>query len=163
VFQKKSITIFTFFTSFLYPLLPISALPLAWPVFHSCPSLFRCLLVVQWDFCLGFIPVHALYLSQCNPLHCTSSPFPHPVLFHFILFLHDVTYFFIIRYLSFLRFLLPWSPLPVPLWDTCSVCVCVCVCVWIYIYIYMILLVICVGPIFHVWEKICSPWLSEPG
>jgi hypothetical protein len=54
----------------LLPSLSIGALLLAWPVFHSCLSLLRCLFVVQWDFCLGVIPAHGLYLSQCNPLHC---------------------------------------------------------------------------------------------
>jgi hypothetical protein len=46
-------------------------LPLSWPVFHSCPSLLRCLFIVQWDFCLGIIPVYVLCLSQSNhpPLH----------------------------------------------------------------------------------------------
>jgi hypothetical protein len=43
--------------------------------------LFRCLFIVQWDFCLAIVLVQALYLRQCNP-----SPwyflalFPHPVL-----------------------------------------------------------------------------------
>jgi hypothetical protein len=56
-------TIFIFLTS----LSPISDLPLVWPVFHSCLC-FRCLFIVQWDFCLGIIPVHALWVSQCKPL-----------------------------------------------------------------------------------------------
>jgi hypothetical protein len=71
---ESTSTIFTL-TSCFYPPPPVSAL-LAWPFFHSCPSLFGCLFVGQWGFCLGFIPVNALCLSQCNPLHCTSWPFP---------------------------------------------------------------------------------------
>jgi hypothetical protein len=30
---------------------------------HSCPLFFRCFFV-QWDFCLGMIPVHVLCQSQ---------------------------------------------------------------------------------------------------
>jgi hypothetical protein len=72
---ESTSTIFTFFTSsFYFPCL-VNALPLAWSVFHSCPSLFRSLFIVHWDFCLGTIPINTLCLSQCNPLHCTSSPF----------------------------------------------------------------------------------------
>jgi hypothetical protein len=49
-----------------------NTLPLAWPV------LFWCLSVVQWDFCLGITPVHALWLSQFNPPppHCISLQVP---------------------------------------------------------------------------------------
>jgi hypothetical protein len=53
-----------------------------WPVFHPCLSLFRWLFIGQWDFCLSIIPIHALCLSQCNPLPCTSLVSPHPVLFN---------------------------------------------------------------------------------
>jgi hypothetical protein len=42
-------------------------------------SLFRCLFAVQWDFCLGIIPVHALCVNQCNPLS-TALPHPFPLL-----------------------------------------------------------------------------------
>jgi hypothetical protein len=42
--------IFTLFTSFFYPPPPIGGLPLVIPVFHSCPLLFRYLLIIQWDF-----------------------------------------------------------------------------------------------------------------
>jgi hypothetical protein len=38
-----------------YPPSPTSSLSLAWPVWHFCPSLFRCLFIVQWDFCLGIL------------------------------------------------------------------------------------------------------------
>jgi hypothetical protein len=43
------------------------AFPLLWPAFYSSSSLFRCLSVDQWDFCLGIISLHTLCLSQCNP------------------------------------------------------------------------------------------------
>jgi hypothetical protein len=76
---ESTSTIFTFFPSFIYIPLPISALLLTWPVFHSCPSLFRCLSIVQWGFCFGILPVDVLCLSQSNPLHCNSSFFP-PIL-----------------------------------------------------------------------------------
>jgi hypothetical protein len=65
------------FTFFFYPSSPVPILPLAWPILHSCLSLFGCLFVVQWDFCLGIISVHVLCLSQSShpPLHfLTLSP-----------------------------------------------------------------------------------------
>jgi hypothetical protein len=71
--------IFTIFISFFYLLLLVSAIPLVWPVFHSCPSLFR--FIVQWDFCLSIIPILALYLSQRKPPPLYFLvPFPHSVL-----------------------------------------------------------------------------------
>jgi hypothetical protein len=74
---ESTSTIFTFLTSFFYPTPPISTLLLVWPAFHSYPSLFRCLFVLQWDFCLGIIPVHVLCLSQSNP---SSTALPCPFL-----------------------------------------------------------------------------------
>jgi hypothetical protein len=116
----------------LLPCPSINSLSSVWPVFHSCPSLFRCLFIVQWDFCLGIVPVHALCLSQYNPLHCISFPFPLSCLVEqfsvcfFVSCSHtDVRYLIIICYLPFLCFLLPWSPLPVPVLDTCFVYLCV--------------------------------------
>jgi hypothetical protein len=86
---------------FFYPRPSISALPFVWPVFHSCPLLFRWLFVGQWDFWLCIISVHALCLSQCNPLNiCTSSPFPLICvvfsMFPCVLFLHrcDVFHYY---------------------------------------------------------------------
>jgi hypothetical protein len=65
----------------LSPSPPINVLPLTESVFHSCPSLFGCMFIIQWNFCFGIIPVHALCSSHCNLLHCTSSHFsPYPVL-----------------------------------------------------------------------------------
>jgi hypothetical protein len=108
--------IFTFYIAFFYPSLPIGALSLQWPLFHSCPLLFR--FVGQWDFCLSIIPIHTLCLSQCypQPLHFLTI-FPYPVFC--VLFLHrcDVFHYYP---LYFLIFLLPWSPLPIPLLDICS-------------------------------------------
>jgi hypothetical protein len=106
---------FTFFSSFFYSPPLHSTLSLAWPVFHSYSL---CLYVVQWNFCLGIIPLHALCLGQCNPLHFLPL-FPHPVLFNSFqsvsLYLvpieRDVLYFNIICYISFLLFLLSWSSL----------------------------------------------------
>jgi hypothetical protein len=63
---KSTSTIFTIFTFFIYLSPLISALPLAWPVLYSCPSLFRCLFIVQWDFCLGILPISILRLSEYN-------------------------------------------------------------------------------------------------
>jgi hypothetical protein len=40
------------FTFFYNPSFPTSALLIAWPYLHSCPSLFRCLFIFQ----LGFLP-----------------------------------------------------------------------------------------------------------
>jgi hypothetical protein len=76
----STLTTFTF-TSFFYP--PPLVSILTWPVFHSCSSLFRCPFINQRDFCLGFIPVHALCLRQCKPppLHFLTL-FPYPVLFN---------------------------------------------------------------------------------
>jgi hypothetical protein len=45
--------------------------------FHSCSSLFRCLLVHRWGFHFGIIHVPALCLSQCNPTAFLAlSPYP---------------------------------------------------------------------------------------
>jgi hypothetical protein len=58
----------------LFPLftLPshIIALPFVWHVLHSCPSLFRCLFVVQW----AFFPVPQVILS---PEKEREYPRPH--------------------------------------------------------------------------------------
>jgi hypothetical protein len=100
---ESTSTIFTFFTSFIYLSF---ALSLVWSILHSCPPLFRCVFIVQWDFCLGISPVHALCLSQSNSLHCTSSPFP-PILYclsfsdgFLILFLHkcDVAHYYLLSF-----------------------------------------------------------------
>jgi hypothetical protein len=53
----KYINIFTSLMSFFYTSSPVRCLPLAWPVFHSCASLFRCLL-----FCGIFALVLYLYM-----------------------------------------------------------------------------------------------------
>jgi hypothetical protein len=44
----------------LSPLL-VSVFPLAWPVFHSYPSLFRYLLIVQWSFAMVYLLTHLLF------------------------------------------------------------------------------------------------------
>jgi hypothetical protein len=76
---ESTSTMFTFF----YPPPLISALPFAWPVLHSCSSLFSCLFVVHWDICLGIFPVNVLSLyclSQCHPSTLLFHTFsPHPV------------------------------------------------------------------------------------
>jgi hypothetical protein len=68
-------TIFTL----VYPLhLPsplTSSLPLTWPIFQSCLSFFKCLIILQWGFCLGILPVNILHLKQSNCLYSSSSPF----------------------------------------------------------------------------------------
>jgi hypothetical protein len=56
---RNTWTIITFFTFFIYPPPPIRALLLVWPI-YSCPSLFRCLFIVQCDFCLSILPVNVL-------------------------------------------------------------------------------------------------------
>jgi hypothetical protein len=81
-FLKSTSTTFTLFTFFIYCCPPTSALPLVWPVLCSCPSLFKYLFVVQWNFCLGVLPVNTLCWSQSNLLHCTFSPFPPELLFN---------------------------------------------------------------------------------
>jgi hypothetical protein len=48
-------SIFTFFISLLYPPPPFSVLPLAWPVFHSCPSFLRCLLISEIFACTHIV------------------------------------------------------------------------------------------------------------
>jgi hypothetical protein len=149
---ESSSTIFMFFTSFFYPPSVVCNFPLLWLIFHSRPSLFKCLFIFQWDFCLGIIPVHALCLSQCNPLHCTSSPFP-PILccltvFPCVLLLHRCDAFIIIHCLSSLGLLYQshfWVHV-----------------LYIFVCIYNITC-ICIGPVYHIWEKTYSLWLSEPG
>jgi hypothetical protein len=61
---RDTSTIFAFLTSFFYPHSLICDLPLALPVFYSCHALFRYTFIVQWDFYLGIVPVHALSLTQ---------------------------------------------------------------------------------------------------
>jgi hypothetical protein len=53
-------TIFNF-TFFIYSPPPISALPLAWHVLHSCPSLFRCLPVPLFSTCFLYIYMYIWY------------------------------------------------------------------------------------------------------
>jgi hypothetical protein len=79
-----------------------------WPILRSCP-MFRCLFIVQCDFCLDIIPVNVLCISQSKPLHCTSSPFPPScVVPEFSMnFVHsccytDVKYLINVHYFSFL-------------------------------------------------------------
>jgi hypothetical protein len=68
---------------FIYASPPITALLLAWPILHFCPSLFRFLFMVQWNFYFDILPINVLCISQSDPFHCTSSPFfPYPVLFN---------------------------------------------------------------------------------
>jgi hypothetical protein len=67
---------------FIYFLFPTSDLPLTQPVLCSCPSLFRCLFIVQWEFCLSLLPVNITCLSQSSlPSLVFLTLFPHPVLF----------------------------------------------------------------------------------
>jgi hypothetical protein len=68
------------FSLFIYPP-PSSDLLLAQPVLHSYPPLFKCLLVVQWEFCLGILPVNIFFYSQSNPPPLLFLTLPsHPVL-----------------------------------------------------------------------------------
>jgi hypothetical protein len=61
---------------------------------HYCPSLFRCLFIVQWNFCLGILPVCIVLKLIYTPKLHFHTLFPHPMLFNsfhgfcFILFLH---------------------------------------------------------------------------
>jgi hypothetical protein len=62
------------FTLFIYPPLPPSTVYITWSALHSCPSLFICLFVVQWNFCLGSLSVNILCLNWSKPLYLSSSP-----------------------------------------------------------------------------------------
>jgi hypothetical protein len=75
-------------TRLLYPPLLVSALPLVLLFFHSYTSLFRCLIIVQWNFCPGIILVHALCstaLLALIPLFCVVQQFFS--VFHYVLLL----------------------------------------------------------------------------
>jgi hypothetical protein len=77
---ENTSAIFTLFSLFIYPP-PSSDLLLAQPVLHSYPPLFKCLLVVQWEFCLGILPVNIFFYSQSNPPPLLFLTLPsHPVL-----------------------------------------------------------------------------------
>jgi hypothetical protein len=113
--MENASAIFIFFTFFIYFPPLIDTLYIACLVLHSCPSLFRFLFIVQWDFCLGILPVHALCLSQYNspplyfltifPLSCVVQWFP--VWFVVSCSYMDVIRFIIVHYLSSLLFFLP--------------------------------------------------------
>jgi hypothetical protein len=80
--NRKCINISTLFYPLHLPSPPTSALSLTWPVLHSCPSLFKCLSIVEWGFCLGISPVNILCLNQSDSLHCCSFCFSSdPILF----------------------------------------------------------------------------------
>jgi hypothetical protein len=64
---RKYINHIHLFTFFIYSPSPISALSLAWPVLHSCDSLFRCLFAVSWGIYLGILAINILCLSQSKP------------------------------------------------------------------------------------------------
>jgi hypothetical protein len=66
----------SFLPSFMLPFLLIPTHK--HDLFFICPPMFRCLFIVQWDFCLSIIPVHALCLHQSKSpplLFFTISPF----------------------------------------------------------------------------------------
>jgi hypothetical protein len=73
--HRKYINHIHFFTSFLYSPSLVNALPLALSMtcFSFYSSFFRCLFIVQWNFCLGIIPVYVLCLSQYNPTSIALS------------------------------------------------------------------------------------------
>jgi hypothetical protein len=60
--------------SFTFPLPLVPSLSMTCFSFLSVSSLGVCLLF-SGGFALMLYLLHALYLSQCNPLHCTFSPF----------------------------------------------------------------------------------------
>jgi hypothetical protein len=86
VYRKYILLIF--FTFCIYTLPSTSTLPLTLPALHSCPSLFRCWFIVQWEFCLGIFLVNILCLSHSSslsppaaPLNILPHPFPSSLLF----------------------------------------------------------------------------------
>jgi hypothetical protein len=105
---KKYINHTHLFVFFICPPTPISALPLVWPILHSCPSLFRCPFIVHW----GFLPwyftlVNVLCLCQYNlppPCFLTLSLLSRIVQqFSVVSCAYTgVIYFDIISYISFL-------------------------------------------------------------
>jgi hypothetical protein len=97
------------FTLFIYPPAPISASPLTWPVLHSCPSLFKCLVFVQWGFCLGILLVNILCTNQSNPLHYSSCP-PSPYLVLFSSFQCFLVSCFYTRHILFFLLVSSNSP-----------------------------------------------------
>jgi hypothetical protein len=68
--HRESTPITFTFTSLFCPLLPDSALPLAQPVSHSCPSSFRCSLVIHW------VPALLLHLHMF-PSTAPPGPYLH--------------------------------------------------------------------------------------
>jgi hypothetical protein len=97
------------FILFIYHPLPTITLPLTWPILHSYPSLFYCLVIVQWGFlCLGILRVNTLYFSQSNLLYYSSLSLPPtPTDKHFSVhsvvscsYTNDI-YFNVFHYLSF--------------------------------------------------------------
>jgi hypothetical protein len=72
-----------YFTLFVYPPSLTSILPVTWPVLHSCPSLFKHLLIVRWDCSVGYLPISILYFIQFNPSVTLPYPFPPSHFNHF--------------------------------------------------------------------------------
>jgi hypothetical protein len=71
------------FTFLIYPSSLAIIISLTWLVSHSCSSLFKCLLIVQWEFGLGILHVNMLCFNQSNLVCYSSSPFPHAQYFQF--------------------------------------------------------------------------------
>jgi hypothetical protein len=134
----------------------ISGLPLAWPLFHSYPSLFWYLLIVQWNFCFGITTVHVLCLSQYNTALLTSWSFL-PMLccltvfsvFPCVLFLQRCDVF---HYCSLSFF--PSFPPSFVSSTSLTFGYMLCICFYIYIMLAFVL------GLYHIWEKVCDLWFS---
>jgi hypothetical protein len=100
-----------------------------------------CLLVIQWTFCLGILPINVLFLNQFNPLHYSFLTFsPYTVLFNSFQCVSlscshtDVMYFIITHPVSFF----PSFPPPLVSYSSPTFGSMFC----IYLYVYMIMLVV---------------------
>jgi hypothetical protein len=150
LYRKCIKVYFIYFLLLLSPFLSVTR-------FFSCSSLFWYLFVVQWDFCLGVIPIMYCAWVNITLLHCTSLPFPPILCQQFsVCFLVSCSYtdvmYFIIHHLSFFLFL-PWCPLSVPLLGTC------------YVYVPIIYNIACFCiELYSTYErKTYALWPSKPG
>jgi hypothetical protein len=131
-----------------------------WLVFYFYPSLFRCLFVVQLDFCPGFIPVMRCAWVDVTPSTAPPHTFPHPVLFNSF---QQVSVCLVPTQMQgtsllFVIFLPLFSSSLGLLYQSHF---------WIHA-LFIVLYIdniacICIGPIFHKWEKTCGLWLFKPG
>jgi hypothetical protein len=64
---REHVNLIQLFTSFFYPPPTVSALPLVWPIFHFCPSLFRSLFIIvgflPWYYTHTYIVLKSMYPS----------------------------------------------------------------------------------------------------